>query len=81
VAEGRVAAFADITVASAERLLDGLLSETDDSLEALNQVDEDAENALLARYESLASNTAAALAIMQQFQANIVSLLSHNIDS
>jgi hypothetical protein len=75
LAEGRVNAFADVSVASAGRLADGLLSTLEDSLESLDGVDEDAEAARLDHYDSLVSNTVSAMAILRQFQASMVELL------
>lgn len=73
--EGRVDAFADITVASADRLLTDLETNVEDALVTLNTVDMDAEQLVLDRYTALSDNTVAALAIMQQQQSSMVSLL------
>jgi flagellin len=75
VAEGRVNAFADMAVASAARLTDGLTDELDSALDSINGVDEEAETALLAHQEALAANTISAMAILRDFQARVVNLL------
>jgi flagellin-like hook-associated protein FlgL len=74
--EGRVSAFADIAVASAGRLMDELASQLESSIDAINTVDEDAETLLLAKNSALAENTVSALAIMQQQQSFIFSILN-----
>jgi flagellin-like hook-associated protein FlgL len=73
--EGRVNAFADITVASAGRMLTDFETNVEDALDTLNTVDEDAESLIQGRYAALSDNAVAALAIMQQQQSSMVSLL------
>jgi hypothetical protein len=73
--EGRVNSFADVTVASADRLLSAFESNVEDSLESMNSVDEDAENAIIARQEALRSNALAAIAMLQQQRTSMVDLL------
>jgi flagellin-like hook-associated protein FlgL len=75
ITEGRIQAFADVTVASAGRLLDGFATELDEAIESIQEVDDDAETARLQRYEALALNTTSAMSILQQYQANMVKLL------
>ena len=74
--EGRVSAFADVTVASAGRLMDQFASELESSLDAINAVDEDAETLVLAKHQSLAENTVSAMAIMQQQHTYILNILN-----
>ncbi len=73
--EGRVDAFADVTVASADRLLTDLQTNVEDSLTTLNTVDDDAEELVLSRQQTLSDNTVAAIAIMQQQQSSMLGLL------
>lgn len=73
--EARVDAFADIAVASAENLLTGLQSNLEESLSAMNTVDEDAENALVSHYQGLSDNALAAIAILQQQHSSLLGLL------
>jgi flagellin-like hook-associated protein FlgL len=72
--DGRISAFADITVASAGRLMDAFAEELETSLETLNTVDTNAETLILAKNESLAANTAAAISILQQQQNYILNI-------
>ena len=73
--EGRVNAFADISVASADELLTSLEANVEDSLDSLNSVDEDAEELVRSRYMALSDNVVTAIAIMQQQQSSMISLL------
>lgn len=73
--EGRADAFADITVASTDELLTDFESNVEDSLDSLNTVDEDAEELVRTKYQALSDNAVAAIAIMQQQQSSMLSLL------
>ena len=73
--EGRVDAFADITVASSASLLDDFKGELTDTLQTLNTVNEDRETLLLAKNQTLASTTISALSILQRQQFNTLGLV------
>jgi hypothetical protein len=73
--EGRVDAFADITVASSASLLDEFKGELNDTLQSLNTVNEDRESLLLAKNQTLASMTISALSIVQQQRFNTLGLV------
>jgi flagellin-like hook-associated protein FlgL len=73
--EGQVDAFTDVTVESASNLLSELEAEVEDTLQVLNDVDEDEENLKLAMNQTLASNVVSALAIVQQQRFNTLGLL------
>jgi flagellin-like hook-associated protein FlgL len=73
--EGRVDAFADVTVESASKLLEGLESDVQETLNSLNRVNEDEESLKLAKSQTLASTTLSALAIMQQQQFSALGLV------
>jgi hypothetical protein len=73
--EGRVDAFADITVASSAKLLEDFKGELSDTLQTLNTVDEDRESLLLAKNQTLASTTISALSILQRQQFNTLGLV------
>lgn len=63
--QGRVDAFADVTVKSASNSLNGLKGDVEDTLDNLNRVNEDLESLKLAKYQTLASTTLQALAIVR----------------
>lgn len=73
--EGRVDAFADVTVASSAALLTEFSGEVKDTLDTLNAVDEDLESLSLAKNQTLASTTISALSIVQQQQFNTLGLV------
>ena len=73
--EGQVDAFADVTVDSASKLLSELKGEVEDTLQAINGVNEDEESLKLAKNQSLASNSLSALAILQQQRFSSLGLL------
>ncbi|MDA1050294.1 MAG: hypothetical protein O3C40_07415 [Planctomycetota bacterium] len=73
--EGRVDAFADVTVESASKLLEGLKGAVQDTLDSLNKVNEDEESLKLAKNQALASSTLSALAIVQQQRFNALGLV------
>ncbi|MBI2479766.1 MAG: hypothetical protein HYV60_14370 [Planctomycetia bacterium] len=73
--EGQVDAFADVTVDSASKLLAEFKGEVEDTLQALNGVNEDEESLILAKNQTLASNSLSALAIVQQQRFNSLGLL------
>jgi flagellin-like hook-associated protein FlgL len=75
VLEGRVDAFADVTVESASKLLEGIKGNVQDTLASLNKVNEDEESLKLAKSQTLASTTLSALAIMQQQRFNPLGLV------
>lgn len=75
VLEGRVNAFADVTVESASRLLGGLAGNVQDTLDSLNRVNEDEESLKLAKSQTLAATTLQSMAIMQQQKFNALGLL------
>lgn len=74
-AQAQVDAFADISVASASRLLTEFATTLEDSIDTLNTVDEEEESVLQTRYQSLSDNAIAAIAIFQQQQTSMTSLL------
>jgi flagellin-like hook-associated protein FlgL len=73
--EGRVDAFADVTVASSSALLSEFTGEVKDALSEINGVNEDEESLKLAKNQTLASSTLSALAIVQQQQFNVLGLV------
>ncbi|MBC8353787.1 MAG: hypothetical protein H8E66_17445 [Planctomycetes bacterium] len=73
--EGRVDAFADVTVDSAAKLLENFEGELKDTLDALSGVNEDEESLKLAKNQTLASSTLSALAIIQQQRFNSLGLV------
>lgn len=73
--EGRVDAFADITVKSSSDLLKEFSGELADVIDGLNGVDEDRESLRLAKNQTLASTTISALSIVQQQQFNTLGLV------
>jgi len=73
--EGRVDAFADVTVASSSKLLDDFIGDTKDVIDSLNSVDEDQESLLLAKNQTLAASTISALSIVQQQKFNVLGLV------
>jgi flagellin-like hook-associated protein FlgL len=73
--EGRVDAFTDVTVDSASKLIAEFKGEVEDTLQAINGVNEDEESLKLAKNQSLASNALSALAILQQQRFNSLGLL------
>ncbi len=75
VLQGQVDAFADITVESSSTLLESLTTETNNVLEDLNAVDEDAESLKLAKSQTLASSTLSSLALVQQQRFSALGLL------
>lgn len=75
VLEGRVDAFANVTVESASKLLDGIKGNVQDTLDSLNRVNEDEESLKLAKNQTLAATTLSALAIMQQQKFNPLGLV------
>ncbi|MGE0757497.1 MAG: flagellin hook IN motif-containing protein [Pirellulaceae bacterium] len=77
LAKGRVDAFAEITIASAGRWMDGWDTNLEDALTAANGIEEEAELVNQSRYESLATNAITSLAISQQYQASLVALLQN----
>ena len=75
LADGRTAAFADVAVDSASSFLDGLTASLEETLESMNGVNEDEESLVLARNQSLGANTLAAISILQQQQASVLTLV------
>ncbi len=73
--DGQVNAFADVTVDSASKLLGELKGEVEDTLQAINGVNEDEEGLKLAKNQTLASNALSALAMVQQQRFNTLGLL------
>lgn len=73
--EGQVDAFADVTVASASKLLSDFSGNLNDVLEDLNKVNEDEESLVLAKNQTIASSTLSALAIVQQQRFNTLGLM------
>ncbi len=78
--DGIVDSFADVTVASSASLLDGFSDELETTIENLNGVDEERENLLLAKNQSLADNTVSSISILQQQQASLVELVRQLAD-
>lgn len=77
VIEGQIDAFADITIESSAALLEDWDVELAAALEAANGIDEEEEAVILDRNANLAANAIAALSILQQQQATMVSLLQN----
>jgi hypothetical protein len=73
--EARVDAFTDIAITSADSLLAELASKTEDALDTLNTVDEEAEELVRSRHQALSENAIAAIAIMQQQQSSMLAML------
>ena len=73
--QAQVDAFADVAVASASRLLTEFATTLEDSLDLFNTVDEQEESVLQTRYQALSDNAIAAIAILQQQQTSMTSLL------
>ena len=75
LADGRVAAFADVAVDSASSFLDGLTESLEETLQKMNGVNEDEESLMLAKNQSLGANTLAAISILQRQQASVLTLV------
>lgn len=75
VIEGQIDAFADITIASAETMLESLEDNLEDTLDTLNGIDEDEENLLVAKNQTLGANALAALSLVQQQQMSLLSIV------
>ncbi|TWT38726.1 flagellin hook IN motif-containing protein [Blastopirellula retiformator] len=73
--EGRVDAFADGAVASSSALLTGLKSTLEDSIDSINEVNEDEESLLLEKNRQLADSVLASLAILSDQRSKIVQLI------
>ena len=73
--QGRIDAFAGITVESSAGLLDDWDVQLAAALESADGIDEEVELTLLDHNQNLASNALAALAMLQQQQATIVTML------
>jgi flagellin-like hook-associated protein FlgL len=67
--------FADITVATSSALLDGMKTNLENALTAINGVDEEEEDAYIDLYQALSSNAISALAISAQQRQSAVALL------
>jgi flagellin-like hook-associated protein FlgL len=73
--QGRIDAFAGITVGSSAQLLDDWDVQLASALESANGIDEEVELTILDHQQNLASNAIAALALLQQQQATMVTML------
>jgi hypothetical protein len=73
--EGSVDAFADVTVASAASLLDGLDEQMTETLNQFNGVNEEEETLLLTRNQSLGGNGIATISLLLQQQSNMLALV------
>ena len=73
--EARVDSFANASVANASELYENLETTLEDAIDDLNLTDEDEENAIIAKYETLSANATSSLAILQQQQSAFVSML------
>ncbi len=74
-AEGVIDGFANSTIAAAQSIADSFVTEVQESINKLNQVNEDEENSLLALNQTLAQNASAALALLAQNRQAIVDLI------
>ncbi len=72
----QVDAFGDRTIASSAALYEGLATRTQESIDSINQVDETAEQLLLAENQAISSNALASLSILQQQNFNVTAILS-----
>jgi len=73
--EGTVDGFADHAIAASANLLEGMSTSIEDTLTAINGIDEDEEDLLVARYEQLGQNAVSSLAVFNNQRASIVALL------
>ena len=73
--EATVDAFADVTVAAASSLLDELGGEVEATLTDIRSVKEEQESLLLTKNQSLGANAISSISILQQQQANVLSLV------
>lgn len=74
VIDGRIDAFADVTVASSSRLMKEFSTQLQTSLDNINAVDEDAESLILAKNKGLTANTTYAMTVLQQQQEYILNI-------
>ena len=73
--EGRVDGFADAAVASSAALMDDLATNLEETLASVNGIDEDEEELLISKNQTLASNTLAALSAIGQQRSSLLDLL------
>ncbi len=74
-AEGIIDGFANATISAAQSVADSFVTEVQNSINQLNQVDNDEENTLLALNQALVGNASAALAILAQNRQSILDLV------
>jgi len=77
IIEGNVDGFATATLDSSRTLYEDLDEQILTAINSINEVDEAAEETLLAKNQALASNAVAGLAILNQQRQSIVALLQH----
>ena len=73
--DGQADSFADRTVASAATLLTNYDTNLSKSISAINDIDPNEENLLVAKNQALSANTVAALAVIQAQQTSVLGLL------
>jgi flagellin-like hook-associated protein FlgL len=73
--DGAVDGFYDAAIASTSTLLGELQSDLNDAITQTDDYDEDEQMLLLAKYEDMASNARAGLAILAQQRSGIVTLI------
>ena len=73
--DGSVEGFADSTIGASSALLRSFETALEDSIDSIAGIDEDEEEALLAKNQALASNAISGLAILDQQRSSIVTLI------
>jgi flagellin-like hook-associated protein FlgL len=76
--QGAVDGFSNATIASSAGLMQAIQKNYEDSIDAIDKVDDNEEQLLLAKNEILASNAVAGLAILAQQRLSIIDLIRHS---
>ena len=74
-AEGVVDGFSDAAITASQNLLNGLDSELDKAIDSINKVDDNEENLLLQKNQTLAANALSAISILNTQRSDIVAIL------
>lgn len=75
--EGNVDGFANAVISSASSLTSGLKSELEDTIEAINGVDDNEESLLQAKNQQLAANALAGLSILDEQRQGVLAILNN----
>jgi flagellin-like hook-associated protein FlgL len=73
--DGAVDGFADAAIASSASLLAALEADLQDSVDEVNEVDDNAETLLLAKNQQLVNNAIASLSILSQQRSSVVAII------